>query len=182
LPTDDAGAGTEQKSGAGVPPSDPAWSIECGAATLGRAVISGTVASVVSSVSLGLLARAEGKGVLQPVNATSHWLNGRKAAAVEDADVTHTVVGYATHHAATVFWAVLFERLVGARRPPAALPILQYAVATAAIAAAVDYGATPRRFTPGWEFVLSKRAMAAAYGAMAAGLAASALVARRRDL
>jgi len=92
------------------------------------------------------------------------------------------VVGYATHHAATVFWAVLFERLVGTRRPPAALPILQYAVATAAIAAAVDYGATPRRFTPGWEFVLNKRAMAAAYGAMAAGLAASALVARRRDL
>ncbi len=151
------------------------------AATLGRAVISGTVASVVSSASLGLLARAEGKGVLQPVNATSHWLNGRKAAAVEGADVTHTVVGYATHHAATVFWAVLFEGLIGARRPLGALPILQYAAATAAIAAAVDYGATPRRFTPGWEFVLSKRAMAAAYVAMAAGLAASALVTRRRD-
>lgn len=152
------------------------------AAILGRAVTSGTVASVVSSVSLGLLARAEGKGVLQPVNATSHWLNGRKAAAVEGADVTHTVVGYATHHAATVFWAVLFERLIGARHPPAALPILQCAVATAVIAAAVDYGATPERFTPGWEFVLSKRAMAAAYGAMAAGLAAGALLTRRRGL
>ena len=48
-----------------------------------------------------------------------------------------------------------------------------------AIAAAVDYGATPKRFTPGWELVLSKRAMAAAYLAMAAGLAVGALVARR---
>jgi hypothetical protein len=47
-----------------------------------------------------------------------------------------------------------------------------------AIAAAIDYGATPKRLTPGWELVLSKRSMAATYGAMALGLAAGALVAR----
>jgi len=64
---------------------------------------------------------------------------------------------------------------------PATLPVVQCAVATAAIAAAVDYGATPRRFTPGWEFMLSKRAMAVAYGAMAAGLAAGALLTQHRD-
>ena len=39
------------------------------------------------------------------------------------------------------------------------------------VAAAVDYVATPKRFTPGWEYVLSKRAMACTYVAMAAGLA-----------
>ena len=32
-----------------------------------------------------------------------------------------------------------------------------------------DYTVTPRRFTPGWELVLSKRSMALVYGAMAAG-------------
>ena len=40
----------------------------------------------------------------------------------------------------------------------------------AAIAAIIDYGATPKRFTPGWEFVLSKQSMAVTYAAMALGL------------
>ena len=48
------------------------------------------------------------------------------------------------------------------------------ALAMSAIAAAVDYGATPKRFTPGWEFVLSKRTMTVAYLAMATGLAVGA--------
>ena len=43
----------------------------------------------------------------------------------------------------------------------------------AAVAAAVDYGATPKRFTPGWELVLSKRSMASVYAAMAAGFVAT---------
>lgn len=128
---------------------------------------------------LGLLARAEGKGAFQPVNATSHWLNGDQAGSFTGADIAHTVVGYATHHAATVFWAVLFERWIGSRRPLAPLPLLQHALATSVVAAAVDYGATRKRFTPGWEFVLTKRSMAAAYGAMAVGLAAGALMMQR---
>ena len=83
------------------------------------------------------------------------------------------------HHAATVFWAVLFERWIGARRPLAPLPLLRDALLVSALAAAVDYGATPKRFTLGWEFVLSKRAMAAAYAAMALGLAVGAMSTRR---
>ena len=148
------------------------------ARTLRYAVVSGSCASVASTVVLALLARGEGKGALQPVNSTSHWLHGERAASFKGADLAHTAVGYATHHAATLFWAVLFERWAGRRRP-AALPVLQDALLMTAIAAAVDYTATPKRFTPGWEFVLSKRSMAAAYGAMAAGLAAGALIARR---
>ena len=42
----------------------------------------------------------------------------------------------------------------------------------AAIAAAIDYGPTPRRFTPGWELVLSKTGMALAYAGRALGLTA----------
>lgn len=147
--------------------------------TLRFALASGTIASATSTVALALVARAEGKGALQPVNSTSHWLNGEQAASFRGADLAHTAVGYATHHAATVFWAVLFERWVGARRPVTAMPMVRDALAMSAIAAAVDYGATPKRFTPGWEFVLSKRSMAVAYGAMALGLAAGALVNRR---
>ena len=141
-----------------------------------NAAVSGSCASLTSSLALMAVAQAEGRGVLQPVNATSHWLNGESAADVERADLRHTAVGYATHHAATLFWAVLFERFVQMRRARAVGPVLREALVVSAVAAAVDYGATPRRFTPGWEFVLSKRAMAAVYGAMALGLAAGGLL------
>ncbi len=147
--------------------------------TLRFALTSGTIASATSTIALALLARMEGKGAFQPVNSTSHWRNGEQAASWRNADLAHTAVGYATHHAATVFWAVLFERWLGMRRPAAALPLVRDALAMSAVAAAVDYGATPKRFTPGWEFVLSKRSMAVAYAAMALGLAAGAWINRR---
>jgi hypothetical protein len=41
-------------------------------------LVTGTVASVVSSAALTLPAR-ERKGALQPINATSHWLYGDEA-------------------------------------------------------------------------------------------------------
>ena len=152
----------------------PSW-----ARTFGFAMVSGTIASATSSLALAFLARLEGRGALQPVNATSHWWNGDQAASFREADIAHTAVGYTTHHAATIFWAVFYERLIGPRRPVAALPLLGDALIISAVSAAVDYGATPRRFTPGWEFVLSKKSMAAAYGAMALGLAMGAFMTQR---
>jgi hypothetical protein len=80
------------------------------ATTLRFAIISGSIANATLTVALALLARAEGKSALQPVNSTSHWMNGDQAALFRQADLAHTAVGYATHQAATVFWAVLFER------------------------------------------------------------------------
>ncbi len=141
------------------------------------AAASGSVASVVSSLALARLARADGRAALRPVNATSHWLHGDAAGRFEGADLAHTAVGYATHHAATLFWAVIFEAWLGRRRL-SALPMLERAMAMSAVAAVVDYGATPRRFTPGWELVLRPRDMAAAYVAMALGLAAGSLAVR----
>ena len=116
---------------------------------------------------------------MQPVNATSHWLNGDAAAEVAGPDVRHTGVGFATHAAATFFWATLFEAWVG-RRPRSSVRLAAEAAAMSAVAAAVDYLATPKRFTPGWEFVLTKRSMAFAYAAMAAGLAAGVSTTSKR--
>ncbi len=144
------------------------------ATTLHFALVSGTLASAASTVALAAAARRKGKTAFQPVNSTSHWLHGEQAGDVAAADLAHTAVGLATHQAATLFWAVLFERWIGARRPLSAASMLRDALAISALAAAVDYGATPKRFTPGWEFVLSKRSMAAGYVAMALGLAAGA--------
>ncbi len=151
------------------------------AGNLGDAIVIGSIASATSSIALCLLACVEGKASLQPVNATSHWLNGKSAALVTGADLAHTAVGYATHHAATVFWAALFERWIAPHQPLSASSMVQRAVAMSAFAAAVDYVATPKRFTPGWEFVLTKRSMSVAYGAMAAGLAAGGLLRQQKS-
>jgi hypothetical protein len=77
-----------------------------------------------------------------------------------------------------VFWAVPFEAWLAARPPRTTAGLLRDACAMSAIAAAIDYGVTPKRLTPGWELVLSKRSMVATFGAMALGLAAGALIAR----
>ena len=83
----------------------------------------------------------------------------------------HTGVGFGTHLAATIFWAGLFESWMAEKRTRSESVVVGRSVAIAALAATVDYTITPKRFTPGWEFVLSKRAMAAGYMAMAAGFA-----------
>ena len=140
-------------------PPPPSRSILC----------AGTVASLTSAAALALGSRIEGKGAFRPLNATSHWLRGETAARRDDVDLAHTGVGYTTHLAATIFWAALFEALLRMRSRP--VPMLAAAALTSAVAAAVDYGVTPRRFTPGWEFALTKTSMGAGYAAMAVGLA-----------
>jgi hypothetical protein len=142
------------------------------------ALVTGTAASVVSTAALALLAQREGKSAFQPTNATSHWLHGDHAASHHEPDVSHTLIGYATHHASALFWAVPFEIWLAARPPRTTAGLLRNACMMSAIAAAVDYGATPKRLTPGWELVLSRHSIAVAYGAMALGLAAGALAAR----
>lgn len=137
-------------------------------------LVTGSVASLVSAASLALLGRIEGQGVARPLNATSHWLHGDGAAAFGRPDSAHTLVGYGTHHASCLFWALPFQLWLSRRPRRPATGLLRDAAAMSAIAAAVDYGATPRRFTPGWELVLSKRAMLGAYAALAVGLAAGA--------
>jgi hypothetical protein len=140
------------------------------------ALVTGTFASIATTAVLAALARAEGRRAVQPTNATSHWLHGEMAGAVRRADAAHTLVGYATHHASAVFWALPFEAWLAARPPRTALHVLRDASAMAGIAAVVDYALVPKRLTPGWESVLSKRAIAATYVAMALGLAAGAMV------
>jgi hypothetical protein len=134
------------------------------------AVITGTVASLVSSTALAMLAKLEGKSAIQPLNATSHWLHGEDAAKVREADLRHTAIGYATHHGASIFWATLFEALLqDKQRTPS--DIVKCAALVSSLAAAVDYGIVPKRLTPGWEEAISKPSMAAGFAAMALGLA-----------
>ena len=139
--------------------------------TLERAAISGTVAAVLSTLTLAILGRRESGSAVAPINAVSHWYWGRRAARQDGATLKYTLPGYLTHHAASIFWAVLFERLFArpAQRDPATA--LARGVTVAAIAAAVDYTITPRRLTPGYEARLSVPSLVAVYAAFGVGLA-----------
>jgi hypothetical protein len=145
------------------------------------ALVTGTIASIATTAALALLARAEGKRALQPTNATSHWLHGEGAGRVRRADLAHTLVGYLTHHASAIFWALPFQRWLAGRPPRPPEIILRDAAAMAAIAAFVDYALVPKRLTPGWEEVLPKRSIVAVYGVLALALAAGAIIMQQRE-
>ncbi len=140
----------------------------------GASVLIETLAATAASVgALALAAKAGGRRALQPLNATSHWLNGEEAARSGTPGWRTTGVGFATHFAATAFWAVIFEAWLCRGRSSRA-EVLGKAAAMAGVSALIDYRATPKRFTPGWEFVLTPGAMAFVYAAMSAGFAAGA--------
>jgi hypothetical protein len=142
-------------------------------------LVTGRVAALVSAAALAALARAEGKGALQPLNATSHWVSGDAAAEAELPSADHTLVGFLTHWLSALLWAAPFEAWMAARPPRSVSELAGDAAVMSGIAFAVDYGATPKRFTPGWELVLSKRGLFASYVALAFGFAAGTLLAER---
>jgi hypothetical protein len=145
---------------------------------LASAAVTGSVASVVSTLALAGMARAEGKAAVQPTNATSHWLHGENAGTMRQVDAAHTGVGFATHHASAIFWAIPFEAWLQRHPPQNLTSLLGNAAAVSALAAVVDYGITPKRLTPGWENVLSKPSMVGAFASLAIGLVVGATVSR----
>jgi hypothetical protein len=151
--------------------------------TMLRVLVSGSLASMTAALALAAASKREGHPAAVPLNATSHWLHGDVAAAYGEVDWPHTGVGYATHHAATIFWAGLFETLRRYSSRSDLGAVARDAVVAATTAAIVDYTITPHRLTPGWELALPKRSMAFAYAAMAAGFVASEflLPARRQQ-
>lgn len=144
---------------------------------LQRALVSGATASAASTAVLAVAGRVENGRAAAPTNATSHWLWGEHATHVDRPTLRHTLVGYAIHHAASVFWALFYERR--RRRGESAGRVVTDAAVVAGLACLVDYTVTPPRFTPGFEKRLSKPALVAVYAAFGAGLAAAALWRRR---
>lgn len=144
-----------------------------------KALVSGAVASVASTIALSLLGKAELGKSAAPVNGPSQWIWGRHAPYQDRFSLRYTIVGYAIHHAASVFWAIWYEKLRQRLAPAKNVPaVLAPAVAAAAAAYAVDFHFTPQRLTPGFENRLSQRALVMVYGSFALGLAATVLVDR----
>jgi hypothetical protein len=138
------------------------------------ALVSGSVASIASTAALLLFGEKEIGDPAAPLNGPSQWIWGRHAKYRNGFTVRHTVVGYAIHHAASIFWALFYEK---ARRGPA----LRDAAITSAVASAVDFRLTPPRLRPGFEKRLSQPALVAVYAAFALGLAAASLWTAQRS-
>jgi len=139
----------------------------------------GIGAAAASLAAVTILARVEERPVLGPVNATSHWLHGDRAArqASMDVDVAHTGVGAITNIGAGFFWGGLFGAYLHARQPAPAQIVRDGAV-LGAVAGLLDYGILPRRLSPGWELALSSRSVVLSMAAMAAGATLGGLAAR----
>jgi hypothetical protein len=106
---------------------------------LASAVITGSLASVVSTVSLAALAKLEGKHAAQPLNSTSHWLHGDNASRVGGVDAEHTGVGLATHHASALFWALPFEAWLAVRPPQSSIELLRDAAVMSQRSSTMEY-------------------------------------------
>jgi len=146
---------------------------------LTQGLVAGSLASLLSTALLALTGRRKSGSALAPINAVSHWYWGDKALHRQEADLAHTVVGYATHHGAALFWATVYAALASDK--PALRTtqgVLAGAAVTSAAAYFTDFKLTPHRFTPGYEHRLSTDALVAVYAAFAVGLAAGALALR----
>jgi hypothetical protein len=147
--------------------------------TVRDAAVTGTVAAVLSTAVLAAAGRREAGSAFAPTNATSRWLYGEEeAASVDGPTARHTLVGYAIHHGASIFWALVYELLFGteaARRGAIVTPLVK-GLAVSGLACFVDYQLTPRRLQPGYELRLSKPALAGVYLAFGVGLGLGAVV------
>ena len=150
-----------------------------------RGLVSGTIAGIVSTISLAILGKAELGKPAAPVNGPSQWIWGKHAPHEDRFTLRYTILGHMVHHASSVFWAVLYERLrerlrqrLGKEQNPS--PTVP-ALITAAAAYTVDFHVVPQRLTPGFERRLSKRSILMVYGSFALGLALVALAERNGE-
>ncbi|BEU94696.1 hypothetical protein ACDW_04010 [Acidovorax sp. DW039] len=146
-----------------------------------QAATAGTCASVLSAAVLLLAGRREAGSAAAPLNAVSHWYWGDEALGQQQTDVQHTVVGYLTHHAASVFWAALLSAFL--QREPREVSLRKVMVSsavTSALACAVDFKMTPKRLTPGFEHRLSRKTLGGTYLLFAVGLAIGSLLIRAK--
>lgn len=132
--------------------------------------IAGSVASAVAALACS---HRENGHAARPMNAVTHILDGGVPPAHDGVGRRNTLLGFAIHSAASVFWAAVYEPLK--RRP------LGGAAGITALAYVVDYYVVGPRFRPGFEAYLTGRSLFAVYAALAAGFAASALMQARRS-
>lgn len=146
-----------------------------------RILATGITAAAASAAAAYACSHRENGHGARPLNAITHIYDGGEPPAHDGPSRRNTALGLAIHTGACVFWAVVFEAVLGryARRSASRAGVSGATVA--ATAYVVDYHVVHPRFRPGIEEYLSGRALFAVYGALATGFAASALLTGRRS-
>jgi hypothetical protein len=148
---------------------------------LRHGAISGSMASIATTVLLNLRGEQENGTPYAPVNAISHWIWGDRAADRNDPSVRYTVAGYAIHHASSTLWATVYEKWFGdAAEQRSVIPALAGGATIAALSCFVDYKVVPKRLRPGYEMRLSTRSLALVYGLVGVTLPVRGLISGTR--
>jgi hypothetical protein len=140
---------------------------------LQRALLSGSVAAAAVTLVASLAGRRAAGSYPAPLNATSHFLWGERAAREDGYSLKYSATGFAANYGASLLWAACYEALAG-RMPP-----LARGAAVSALAYVIDYHVVPGRLTPGFELRLPRPWLAAIYAALTLGLSARDLLSRR---
>lgn len=137
-----------------------------------RALISGSWASIFSTMALVLCSKRDRRRSAAALNGPSQWLWGETEAYERRATVRHTIPGFIIHHSMSIGWATLHEKTMASTgRLQAPFARAGAAMCTAAVAYLIDYYVTPPRFRPGFEKHLKSSSMFIVYASFATGLA-----------
>jgi hypothetical protein len=143
-----------------------------------NALLLGGISTLTTSIAALIGGRIDaGKG-LAPLNAVSHIAWGGDPPAHGGKGRSNTWVGLLLHAGASVFWAAIFESVLGRHARKTGGRLAAASAATAAAAYITDYYVVSKRFRPGYEAYLSRKSMFAVYAALAAGIALGAAVTR----
>lgn len=148
-------------------------------AFLARVLVSGAAAALASAAVAAACSRVENRHAARPMNAVAHIYDGGDPPKSDGPAARNTLLGFAIHTAASIWWAAFFEGIFGRRAERSTGSALAGGATIAAAAYFVDYRVVGRRFQPGFERYLSSRSMLAVYASLAG---AFALVARLRRL
>jgi len=146
--------------------------LPCVSRLIARAWRAGSAASLLSAAVLAWRGHRETGHAAAPIDAVSHWIHGPKAYRRDEFDLAHSALGFAIHHASSVFWGVLYAALLTRRAGSARTS--GAALAVTGLAAYTDLRAVPDRLSPGFQHRLSPRSVALAYLAVACGLVLAA--------
>lgn len=174
-------------------------------APFSRWLAAGSMASLLSTLVLAWYGRRRHGSSTALINSPSHWIHGDRALRANAFSLRFTLLGALIHHLSSMFWGVVYEGFLSAWRkrrtsgqeeggesgspegegaPAAKLPSTAEALAAASalsvVAWLVDTRLVPPRLTPGFERRSSSKGMVLIYGSFAVGLAAGALMLRRK--
>ena len=135
------------------------------------ALVSGSLAALLSGITLALCGKVENDAPAGALNGPSQWIWGQHSAYRRSAS-WRTVASYSIHHLVSIGWAAVHEKHVASltQGKPLAVRLIGAGI-TSAIACGVDYGVAKGRMQPGFDKQLTRLSLLLVYSAFAVGLA-----------